>query len=146
MLRVTQRGLKGLVLLRLAGWVTCGLLGGSSAYVVYSRHVVVTAGTWWWQVLPVERGRGLNQVGLEAAEERLRLGDWVHIFPEGTRSPTGHMGPIRRGVGRLVASCSEPPLGVPISESSSILRALRLQQSMRLYLGLQSDARSFESN
>jgi monolysocardiolipin acyltransferase len=67
------------------------------------------------QVLPVERGKGLDQPGMRAAENRLAAGDWVHIFPEGTRSPNGSaMGPLRSGVGRLVAACESPPLVVPI--------------------------------
>jgi monolysocardiolipin acyltransferase len=70
------------------------------------------------KVLPVERGAGMFQPGLAAAEERLRAGDWVHIFPEGTRSRDGKMGPVRKGVGRLVAACSEAdPLIVPFVHS-----------------------------
>lgn len=33
------------------------------------------------KVLPVERGAGLHQLGMRAAEARLSEGDWVHIFP-----------------------------------------------------------------
>eukprot|EP00878_Enallax_costatus_P022113 GHUV01023451.1.p1 GENE.GHUV01023451.1~~GHUV01023451.1.p1 ORF type:complete len:305 (+),score=73.43 GHUV01023451.1:232-1146(+) len=70
------------------------------------------------KVLPVERGAGMFQPGLAAAEDRLRAGDWVHIFPEGTRSRDGKMGPVRKGVGRLVAACSEAdPLIVPFVHS-----------------------------
>jgi monolysocardiolipin acyltransferase len=86
------------------------------------------------KVLPVERGAGMYQPGLAAAEERLRAGDWVHIFPEGTRSRDGaKIGPARKGVGRLVAACVEargsgsgsahaaaaalPPLVVPFVHS-----------------------------
>lgn len=66
------------------------------------------------KVLPVERGAGMFQQGLAAAEARLAAGDWVHIFPEGTRSRDGKMGPVRKGVGRLVASCADAqPLIVP---------------------------------
>lgn len=70
------------------------------------------------KVLPVERGAGMFQPGLAAAEARLRAGDWVHIFPEGTRSKDGaRIGPVRKGVGRLVAACARgdapPPLVVP---------------------------------
>ena len=37
-------------------------------------------------MLPVQRGGGMRQPGMQAAEQRLRDGEWVHIFPEGTRS------------------------------------------------------------
>ncbi len=47
------------------------------------------------QVLPVERGAGLAQYGMRVAQSRVAAGDWVHIFPEGTRSRTGKMGPVR---------------------------------------------------
>lgn len=50
------------------------------------------------QTLPVERGRGMDQPGMRAAEQRLAAGDWVHIFPEGTRSPDGRsLGKLRCG-------------------------------------------------
>ena len=52
----------------------------------------------------------MDQPGMRAAEARLNAGDWVHVFPEGTRSRDGKMGPIRRGIGHLVAACSSPPL------------------------------------
>jgi hypothetical protein len=60
----------------------------------------------------VERGAGLAQPGMAAAEARLAAGDWLHVFPEGTRSRDGRMAGVRRGVGRLVAACDRPPLGV----------------------------------
>lgn len=62
-------------------------------------------------MLPIERGAGLRQQGMQAAQKRLNMGDWVHVFPEGTRSVDGRMGQARRGVGRLVAACEQPPLG-----------------------------------
>ena len=65
------------------------------------------------QVLPVERGAGLQQQGMQAAEDCLNRGDWVHVFPEGTRSVDGRMRSARRGIGRLVAACAQPPLGAP---------------------------------
>jgi monolysocardiolipin acyltransferase len=75
------------------------------------------------KVLPLARGAGLEQPGLAAAEARLARGDWVHIFPEGTRSQTGAMGPVRAGVGRLYAAAlaealrrapdAPPPLILP---------------------------------
>ncbi|GAB4819514.1 hypothetical protein N2152v2_006560 [Parachlorella kessleri] len=69
------------------------------------------------KVLPVERGAGLGQFGMRVAQSRLAAGDWVHIFPEGTRSRTGKMLPVRKGVGWLVAQCEQPPLVVPFVHS-----------------------------
>ncbi|BDA47309.1 probable Tafazzin [Coccomyxa sp. Obi] len=69
------------------------------------------------KVLPVERGAGLDQAGMRAAEARLAAGDWVHVFPEGTRSRDGRMGHARKGVGRLVAACKQTPLVVPFVHS-----------------------------
>ncbi|MEW5301950.1 MAG: hypothetical protein WDW36_004773 [Sanguina aurantia] len=65
------------------------------------------------KVLPVARGAGMTQPGMAAAEERLQHGEWVHIFPEGTRSRDGALGPIRKGVGSLISSTATPPLVVP---------------------------------
>jgi monolysocardiolipin acyltransferase len=71
------------------------------------------------KVLPVERGAGVAQFGMRVAADRLRAGDWVHIFPEGTRGGGGgaRMLPARRGVGWLVAACDTPPLVVPFVHS-----------------------------
>ncbi|CAK0783341.1 hypothetical protein CVIRNUC_006540 [Coccomyxa viridis] len=69
------------------------------------------------KVLPIERGAGLQQQGMQAAEGCLNRGDWVHVFPEGTRSMDGRMRSARRGIGRLVAACAQPPLVVPFVHS-----------------------------
>lgn len=52
--------------------------------------------------IPLMRGRGLNQEGnirlIEAVRDRGRL----HIYPEGTRTRTGEIGPAKVGIGKLV--------------------------------------------
>ena len=56
--------------------------------------------------VPIIRGGGLEQPGFAFLLERLRDGDWVHIFPEGgrTRDPDGLLStPFKRGIGRLMA-------------------------------------------
>lgn len=77
-----------------------------------ASHVPASNPHWWGvQVLPIDRGAGLQQQGMQAAQERLSRGDWVHVFPEGTRSADGRVGQAKRGVGRLIAACDRPPLG-----------------------------------
>ena len=47
-------------------------------------------------------------------EPFLYIGDGV----QGTRTRDGRLGPSRKGVGRLVAACRQPPLGaLPASHS-----------------------------
>ena len=64
--------------------------------------------------VPVVRGSGSAQTGLGFLVERLREGQWVHIFPEGgrTRDPQSLMTPaFKPGIGRLMAEAR--PLVLP---------------------------------
>jgi monolysocardiolipin acyltransferase len=66
------------------------------------------------KAVPVVRGGGVEQPGLHFVSERLRKGEWVHIFPEGTRTrdPRGLMGPhFRPGIGWLMAEAR--PIALP---------------------------------
>ncbi|GAB2246441.1 hypothetical protein Droror1_Dr00001934 [Drosera rotundifolia] len=67
------------------------------------------------KVLPVSRGDGVYQKGLDMAVSKLNNGGWVHIFPEGSRSRDGgkSMGSAKRGVGRLVLDADSIPIVVP---------------------------------
>jgi len=63
--------------------------------------------------VPVVRGAGLDQPGMHFLEERLRHGDWVHVFPEGGRSRDPHAlrTPLKTGMAHLVRATR--PLLVP---------------------------------
>lgn len=69
------------------------------------------------KVLPVDRGAGVDQLGMRVASDRLQRGDWIHIFPEGTRGDGERMLPARRGVGWLVCSSTAVPLILPYVHS-----------------------------
>ena len=64
--------------------------------------------------VPIIRGGGLDQPGFDFLIERLRQGDWVHIFPEGGRSrePNGRLQlPLKIGIGKLIYEAR--PLVIP---------------------------------
>ena len=64
--------------------------------------------------VPIVRGAGLDQSGFHFLRDRLREGQWVHIFPEGgrTRHPMALMThPFKSGVGRLMAETQ--PIALP---------------------------------
>ncbi|XP_068318498.1 uncharacterized protein [Pyrus communis] len=71
------------------------------------------------KVLPVSRGDGIYQKGMDTAISKLNQGGWVHIFPEGSRSRDGGktMGSSKRGVGRLVLDADNIPMVVPFVHS-----------------------------
>jgi monolysocardiolipin acyltransferase len=66
------------------------------------------------KAVPIVRGAGADQPGLDFLMERLRDGEWVHIFPEGTRTrdPRALMAAdFRPGIGRLIAEAR--PIALP---------------------------------
>ncbi|EEF49883.1 taz protein, putative [Ricinus communis] len=67
------------------------------------------------KVLPVSRGDGIYQKGMDMAIAKLNSGGWVHIFPEGSRSRDGGktMGSSKRGVGRLILDADTVPMVIP---------------------------------
>lgn len=67
---------------------------------------------------PIVRGGGIEQPGMQLLRDRLKLGDWVHIFPEGgrTRDPDARMTPdFKPGIGWLIAQSH--PLAMPFYHS-----------------------------
>lgn len=54
------------------------------------------------RAIPITRGKGIYQSGMERMINVLKRGNTVHIYPEGTRTRTGQIGKAKIGVGRLV--------------------------------------------
>ena len=55
--------------------------------------------------VPIIRGGGLTQPGFDFLVDRLKLGEWVHIFPEGGRSREKDHRlqlPLKVGIGKLI--------------------------------------------
>lgn len=71
---------------------------------------------------PVKRGEGDRQA-LRAAEDQLKKGNILIIFPEGTRSRTRTMAKAHAGMGMIALRSGVPIVPVAISGSEKILKS-----------------------
>jgi len=82
--------------------------------------------------IPIQRGEGRSALKAMAyAAERIRAGASVMIFPEGTRTPDGHLLPFKKG-GFVLAARAGVPI-VPVTLNGS--RRINPKERLALYPG-----------
>ncbi len=81
-----------------ARWIAAD---ASNFFGTQVRSAVFNAG----KCVPIVRGAGVDQPGMKFLAARLKVGDWVHIFPEGSRSRDPHgrlQTPLKTGLAELI--------------------------------------------
>ncbi|XP_065674517.1 tafazzin isoform X5 [Hydra vulgaris] len=63
------------------------------------------------KLIPIERGKGVYQDGVNYAIQKLNAGDWIHVFPEG--KITSETVRLKWGVGRMINECVKTPIILP---------------------------------
>lgn len=71
-----------------------------------------------FNAIPVDRDTVKGEDPLRHVLRALDEGYGVVIYPEGTRSVTGQIGPFRRGIGRLIAAFPDVPV-IPLRVSGT---------------------------
>ena len=67
-----------------------------------------------WHAIPVDRD-GASGKGLRTILQRLREGNAVQLFPEGTRSPDGQLQAPQPGIGLLILKTDAPVVPIHIA-------------------------------
>ncbi len=91
-------------------------------HVPAAKEIVFTNFLFHWffstgQAIPIERGKGVYQPGMDEALNRVNKGGWLHLFPEGKVIPSFDdykIGRLKWGIGRLIMEAKVPPLILPI--------------------------------
>jgi 1-acyl-sn-glycerol-3-phosphate acyltransferase len=86
---------------------------------------------------PIQR-EGMGAAGMKETLRRLRSGGIVTLFPEGTRSRDGELGPLKPGIAALVARAGVPVVPAAIAgtfESWPRKRLLPVPHPIRIHYG-----------
>ena len=78
-----------------------------------------------YNVIPVDRG-GVSKQGIKLIIQSLKNGRVVGLFPEGTRTKTGKLGPARPGVGMMAHLTGVPVVPVYIKGTFRAARHFRI--------------------
>ncbi|KAL9915021.1 tafazzin homolog isoform X1 [Glossina fuscipes] len=64
--------------------------------------------------IPIIRGNGVHQSAVDVCIQKLKLGEWVHVFPEGKVNMTKEEMRLKWGVGRIIYESPRVPIILPM--------------------------------
>lgn len=98
--------------------------------------------TWFMRhtkCIPLVRGKGILQLGMDRIIKAVNNDGILHIYPEGTRSRTGEIGAGRPGIGRIVCETNVPVVPMYHQGLENILpigsKVPRIGKQVRVVIG-----------
>ena len=91
------------------GVMMCAMLPRHARFLIYADHTERNKWLSWlsrtFEVIPIKAGAGPRAVlgALKEAENALKNGEWVCVFPEGQLTRTGKLQSFQRGAMRIVS-------------------------------------------
>eukprot|EP01095_Lingulamoeba_sp_RSL-Kostka_P001638 TRINITY_DN1238_c4_g1_i1.p1 TRINITY_DN1238_c4_g1~~TRINITY_DN1238_c4_g1_i1.p1 ORF type:complete len:313 (+),score=92.42 TRINITY_DN1238_c4_g1_i1:32-970(+) len=64
--------------------------------------------------IPIKRGGGLDQPGMDNSISKLSRGDWLHIFPGGKLSVNQEINPVKPGIAKMIIESNPTPIIQPL--------------------------------
>jgi len=116
-------------------------------FALGAREILFTNPFYKWffkhgNVIPIDRGQGIDQEAIRNAISILNQKGWLSIFPEGKTTQTNHvqLSLFKKGTAYLVKNCLEMPIIVPIySRGMNLVRpnhkGIRLFQNIDIICG-----------
>jgi 1-acyl-sn-glycerol-3-phosphate acyltransferase len=86
------------------------LVAAAARDYFFTGNLMQTSARMLYNIIPVEREAQRGRDPLRHVQRALREGYGVLIYPEGTRSRDGKVGPFRGGIGRLIRQFPEVPV------------------------------------
>ena len=89
-------------------------------HVLAAKDIIFTNPIFSWffstgQAIPIVRGDGIFQAGMQHCLDVMNLGRWLHFFPEGRVIQNNNfIGRLKWGIGRIVMESERPPVIIPI--------------------------------